>query len=123
MSDEKASGNLSNGSKQHDDPSSESASKKGILDRKFSKGDLVRLKSGGPVMTVDKTEELLCAKTGVLCKWFDGNQLQSGLFEHTSLLSEEEIPIRIYRKIDDIEEDAVNADESARIAARSKDKS
>ena len=122
MSDEKAPGTLLDGSRQNDEASTEPTPKKGLLDRKFSKGDLVRLKSGGPVMTVDKTEELLCAKTGVLCKWFDGSQLQSGLFEHTSLLSEEEIPIRIYRKIDELEEDAVNADESARMAARNKDK-
>jgi uncharacterized protein YodC (DUF2158 family) len=38
----------------------------------FSKGDLVRLKSGGPSMTVDLTDS---PEPGfVVCSWFDKNQ-------------------------------------------------
>ena len=47
----------------------------------FQKGDLVRLKSGGPTMTVDSF-----AVTGQYhCQWFSGSKLQKGLFDADSL--------------------------------------
>lgn len=51
----------------------------------FKPGDLVRLKSGGPVMSV-KT-----AKTGfdgyVDCQWFSGKKLESGRFNTETLVA------------------------------------
>lgn len=38
-------------------------------DEKFQIGDVVRLKSGGPVMVVRKEGSKICF--GVLCAWFD----------------------------------------------------
>jgi uncharacterized protein YodC (DUF2158 family) len=49
---------------------------------KFKKGDVVRLKSGGPKMTVqDQT-----AKVGhLVCQWFEGAKLLQGVFDEESL--------------------------------------
>jgi len=54
----------------------------------IKKGDIVMLKSGGPVMTVQNVGDL--ARTtgiedGVLCVWFDGNRPQQMVFEKDSL--------------------------------------
>jgi uncharacterized protein YodC (DUF2158 family) len=51
-------------------------------------GDLVVLKSGGPVMTVDtvNTDILDDSKiTGVLCVWFIGEKLERVRFDHRAL--------------------------------------
>lgn len=51
-------------------------------------GDLVVLKSGGPVMTVDtvNTDILDDNKiTGVLCVWFVGEKLERVRFDHRAL--------------------------------------
>lgn len=51
-------------------------------------GDLVRLKSGGPVMTVDtvNTDILDDNKvTGVLCVWFVGEKLERVRFDHRAI--------------------------------------
>ncbi|MGO8909377.1 MAG: DUF2158 domain-containing protein [Bradyrhizobium sp.] len=51
-------------------------------------GDLVVLKSGGPVMTVDtvNTDILDDSKTtGVLCVWFVGEKLERVRFDHRAL--------------------------------------
>ena len=53
--------------------------------QKFKTGDIVRLKSGGPNMTV---ETLMAGtyKTGnYLCQWFSGTSLKQGYFPHDSL--------------------------------------
>ncbi|MEH3413987.1 YodC family protein [Phytobacter diazotrophicus] len=55
---------------------------------KYSKGDQVVLKSGGPVMTVEKA--LTGNTTGVFtgnyrCQWFAGKKLDSGIFPEESL--------------------------------------
>lgn len=72
------------------------------MEKLFKKGQVVRLKSGGPTMTVDSyyvsyTRGLLDALSGqssnkinedittVECKWFDENKLQKGLFEQDML--------------------------------------
>ena len=54
----------------------------------FKSGDLVTLKSGGPVMTVDtvNTDILDDDKmTGVLCVWFVGEKLERVRFDHRAI--------------------------------------
>jgi uncharacterized protein YodC (DUF2158 family) len=54
----------------------------------FKSGDLVALKSGGPVMTVDtvNTDILDDNKvTGVLCAWFVGEKLERVRFDHRAI--------------------------------------
>ena len=54
----------------------------------FASGDLVVLKSGGPVMTVDtvNTDIFDDSKiTGVLCVWFVGNKLERVRFDHRAI--------------------------------------
>jgi uncharacterized protein YodC (DUF2158 family) len=54
----------------------------------FKSGDLVLLKSGGPVMTVDtvNTDILDDNKiTGVLCVWFVGDKFERVRFDHRAL--------------------------------------
>ena len=47
----------------------------------FQKGDLVRLKSGGPVMTVNVTHPDGSVNTA----WFSGKKLETGYFEKETL--------------------------------------
>ena len=50
-------------------------------DQKFEKGQPVRLKSGGPIMTIDYYDY-----GSPYCKWFDSKeQLQSSSFSEESL--------------------------------------
>lgn len=53
----------------------------------FNVGDLVRIKSGGPVMTVRAV-----VADGLIfeCQWFAGKKLESGRFPAASLLQAEE---------------------------------
>lgn len=51
-------------------------------------GDLVVLRSGGPVMTVDTVNTSIFDDdkiTGVLCAWFDGEKLQRVRFDHRAI--------------------------------------
>ena len=51
-------------------------------------GDLVVLKSGGPVMTVDTVNTSIFDDskiTGVLCAWFDGTRLERVRFDHNAI--------------------------------------
>jgi uncharacterized protein YodC (DUF2158 family) len=51
-------------------------------------GDLVVLKSGGPVMTVDTVNTDIFDDdkvTGVLCAWFVGNKLERARFEYNAI--------------------------------------
>jgi uncharacterized protein YodC (DUF2158 family) len=48
----------------------------------FKKGDVVRLKSGGPKMTVWGPDE---AAGGLLCQWFDGAKPARETFNEESL--------------------------------------
>jgi uncharacterized protein YodC (DUF2158 family) len=50
----------------------------------FKPGDLVHLKSGGPVMTVNGLEG------GVECLWFSGDDLERGVFSQAALAEVEE---------------------------------
>lgn len=48
----------------------------------FKAGELVKLVSGGPVMTVTRTSP----RPGeVVCQWFAGKKLESGSFAQSSL--------------------------------------
>lgn len=54
----------------------------------IEKGDVVRLKSGGPEMTVEDTGNYLRSagiEDGVKCTWFDQGQLQTTVFDRASL--------------------------------------
>lgn len=54
----------------------------------FKSGDLVVLKSGGPVMTVDTVNTDIFDDnkiTGVLCAWFDGTRLERVRFDHGAI--------------------------------------
>jgi uncharacterized protein YodC (DUF2158 family) len=51
-------------------------------------GDLVVLKSGGPVMTVDTVNTDIFDDdkiTGVLCAWFEGDRLQRVRFDYRAI--------------------------------------
>jgi len=53
---------------------------------KFKVGDIVRIKSGGPDMTVHSEHEN--SMTGTItykCQWFAGKKLESGVFPPESL--------------------------------------
>lgn len=49
----------------------------------FKKGDTVRLKSGGPAMTIQNLGEYEHAgiEDGALCVWFDRGQRQEEVFD------------------------------------------
>lgn len=49
----------------------------------FAVGDIVRLKSGGPVMTVQSLPDLPGRQ--YRCQWFAGKKLESGTFPPDSL--------------------------------------
>ena len=48
----------------------------------YKVGDLVQLKSGGPVMTVS---DIAASGEHVSCKWFAGAKLEHGLFAMATL--------------------------------------
>ena len=48
----------------------------------FQAGDIVRLKSGGPDMTVETTDTPI----GYKCQWFAGKKLEWGFFPNKSLV-------------------------------------
>jgi uncharacterized protein YodC (DUF2158 family) len=54
----------------------------------FKPGDVVRLKSGGPKMTVDQIENRGANKITVWCDWLDGNKKCTETFPDTSLVIE-----------------------------------
>lgn len=51
---------------------------------KFKTGDIVRLKSGGPEMTVKEFRDRPQLRD-YTCQWFAGKKLESGHFEEDSL--------------------------------------
>lgn len=62
-----------------------------MTQRRFETGDIVRLRSGGPSMTVmsysDFSESSL-----VTCQWFGGTKLNIGHFEEDTLEADEPDP-------------------------------
>ena len=53
-------------------------------EKKFKPGDIVRLKSGGPDITVEYNDEVENRRI-VGCQWFLENKLQEGFFNEASL--------------------------------------
>jgi len=47
----------------------------------FKKGDLVKLKSGGPTMTVSEIEN-----NRIYCQWFANNELKTEVIEAEALV-------------------------------------
>lgn len=52
----------------------------------FKAGDVVRLRSGGPKMTVSGFK----ASGTVICVWFEGSKKEVGLFKEEALKKEED---------------------------------
>jgi len=53
-------------------------------ENKFKVGDLVRLKSGGPVMTASEVDG--ASYNRIRCQWFGGKKLESGMFDIATLV-------------------------------------
>jgi uncharacterized protein YodC (DUF2158 family) len=56
----------------------------------FKPGDLVVLKSGGPVMTIDTVNTDIFDDnkiTGILCAWFVGIKLERARFDHNAIVA------------------------------------
>jgi uncharacterized protein YodC (DUF2158 family) len=53
----------------------------------FKPGDLVHLKSGGPIMTVNGLEP---ATQELVCLWFSGDDLERGVFSQAAVAEVEE---------------------------------
>ena len=54
----------------------------------LEKGDTVRLKSGGPVMTIETIANKVSVngeKDHAWCQWFEKNKLETGVFPLSSL--------------------------------------
>jgi uncharacterized protein YodC (DUF2158 family) len=63
--------------------SSVSFNKESVMANKFVIGNIVKLKSGGPGMTVRTVPDM--AKGYYDCQWFAGKKLESGRFPEDSL--------------------------------------
>ncbi|WP_409307090.1 YodC family protein [Pseudomonas putida] len=50
--------------------------------QEFEIGDIVKLKSGGPGMTVQSYDE---ERGNYTCQWFAGKKLERGIFKEPSL--------------------------------------
>jgi uncharacterized protein YodC (DUF2158 family) len=51
----------------------------------FAVGDTVKLKSGGPIMTVEDVDSGDGANVDIICVWFEKNQRQDGRFKAGTL--------------------------------------
>lgn len=52
----------------------------------FNEGDVVKLKSGGPKMTIKEIND----NGEVYCQWFSGTEIKTDFFGPTSLVKEKE---------------------------------
>ncbi len=59
-------------------------------------GDVVQLKSGGPKMTIASTKS---NAAGVLCTWFDGNEVKSSRFPADALAGSKAAPKKTSTKL------------------------
>ncbi len=59
------------------------------MSSKFSIGDIVQLKSGGPKMTIKKVTEGFDEEP-IQCQWFSGSKLQNGWFRPESIMRVDE---------------------------------
>ncbi len=57
------------------------------MSQTFEMGDMVRLKSSGPEMTIEDVDEysMGSGRQQALCKWFEGKDLKQEPFEFPSL--------------------------------------
>lgn len=53
------------------------------MSQQWQEGDVVRLKSGGPIMTVKIYDAY---KGGNVCQWFVGTDLKEGVFSNAQLV-------------------------------------
>lgn len=52
---------------------------------RFQVGEVVKLKSGGPEMTVEESLEESFGDASYRCQWFAGKKLESGVFPEAGL--------------------------------------
>lgn len=57
----------------------------GSKDKKFNKGDVVQLKSGGPIMTVNFYQSNYASKGPVVCDFFVGTEKKQEVFDEELL--------------------------------------
>jgi uncharacterized protein YodC (DUF2158 family) len=62
------------------------------MSEKYATGDTVRLKSGGPNMTINALTIGPHMTEKYLCQWFSGTSLRQGHFPHDSLVKIESPP-------------------------------
>lgn len=55
----------------------------------FKPGDTVRVKSGGPIMTISQVAEDSLGEMTAWCSWFDGQRAERGTFPVTVLVHAE----------------------------------
>lgn len=63
------------------------------IEHEFRVGDVVRLRSGGPLMTVEKIDITADGTQSILVAWFVDKQRQSGRFHPSMLESDSGIGI------------------------------
>ncbi len=64
---------------------------------KYKMGDIVRLKSGGPGMTVELIEQ----SGRIYCHWFSGNKLEGGTFSPDAIDLEDNLdPLKKKKLVD-----------------------
>lgn len=56
-----------------------------MAEENIGPGDTVRLKSGGPLMTVSKVSNTTSGVRSAWCEWFINNKLEKGVFSLSSL--------------------------------------
>ena len=73
------------------------------MSSKFAIGDVVRLKSGGPEMTINEIEDTVSIQglggESIQCQWFSGTLLQDDWFWSGSLIKTEEQSIALAEKV------------------------
>ena len=59
---------------------------------RFKPGDVVKLRSGGPCMTIQLNSSNFtgAASTSVICKWFDGPKIEKAVFRKEMVVLVEE---------------------------------